>query len=216
MAVDSVPEHFYGRAEACCSHAYLLPPVLSAIDDFRREQGDPGGDLRVLDAGCGNGFLAGRLAARGWRVAACDASESGIEVARRAYATVDFEVLSVYDDLVGRFGSGWDVVVSTEVIEHLYGPRAFVGRVRELLRPGGLFVVSTPYHGYLKNLALAVAGSMDDHFTALWDGGHIKFWSYRTLRTLLGESGFSRFEFRGAGRLPWLWKSMVVSCRKAG
>jgi 2-polyprenyl-6-hydroxyphenyl methylase/3-demethylubiquinone-9 3-methyltransferase len=75
-------------------------------------------------------------------------------------------------------------------------------------------VLTTPYHGYLKNLALAVTGAMDAHFTALWDGGHIKFWSYRTLRQLLQEFGFGHCEFRGAGRWPALWKSMVVTARR--
>jgi 2-polyprenyl-6-hydroxyphenyl methylase/3-demethylubiquinone-9 3-methyltransferase len=36
-------------------------------------------------------------------------------------------------------------------------------------------VISTPFHGYWKNIALAVSGKFDDHFTALWNGGHIKF-----------------------------------------
>ena len=60
----------------------------------------------------------------------------------------------------------------------------------ELLRPGGLFVVPTPYNGYLKNVALAVSGRMDRHWIALWDGGHIKFWSWKTIRVMLKEGGF--------------------------
>ena len=44
-------------------------------------------------------------------------------------------------------------------------------------------MLSTPYHGYLKNLALAVSGRMDRHFTALHVGGHIKFFSIETLTT---------------------------------
>jgi hypothetical protein len=46
-----------------------------------------------------------------------------------------------------------------------------------LLSPGGVAFISTPNHGYLKTLALAVTGKMDAHFTASWDGGHIKFFS---------------------------------------
>ena len=50
-------------------------------------------------------------------------------------------------------------------------------------------MVTTPYNGYLKNVALAVSGSMDRHWTVLWDGGHIKFWSQKTLAALLLEHG---------------------------
>ncbi|MFN3682011.1 MAG: hypothetical protein ACK4VP_08235, partial [Nitrospira sp.] len=75
---------------------------------------------------------------------------------------------------------------------------------------GGVAIVSTPYHGYWKNLALALSGKMDAHFTALWDHGHIKFWSIRTLRQLLQEAGFSEIRFLRVGRIPPLAKSMIA------
>ena len=77
----------------------------------------------------------------------------------------------------------------------------------------GEIIISTPYHGYWENLALALTNKMDSHFTALWDGGHIKFWSRRTLTQLLNEFGFEVTEFHGSGRLPLLWKSMFVRAR---
>jgi len=108
----------------------------------------------------------------------------------------------------------FDLVVSTEVVEHCYAPRQWAAGAFTALRPGGLLIASTPYHGYLKNLALAASGKLDGHFTALWDGGHIKFWSRRTLSTLLTDAGFEPIAFRGAGRWPWLWKSMLIAARK--
>jgi 2-polyprenyl-6-hydroxyphenyl methylase/3-demethylubiquinone-9 3-methyltransferase len=108
----------------------------------------------------------------------------------------------------------FDVVVSTEVIEHVYAPRNLAKNAWHLLRPGGLLIMTTPYHGYLKNLVLALMGHFDAHFTALWDGGHIKFWSRRTLSILLSETGFTNIKFYGAGRCPLLWKSMVITARR--
>jgi 2-polyprenyl-6-hydroxyphenyl methylase/3-demethylubiquinone-9 3-methyltransferase len=58
---------------------------------------------------------------------------------------------------------------------------------------------------------LAASGKMDKHFTVLWDGGHIKFWSRETLGGLLQEKGFHHIGFTGCGRLPWLWKSMMLT-----
>jgi 2-polyprenyl-6-hydroxyphenyl methylase/3-demethylubiquinone-9 3-methyltransferase len=55
---------------------------------------------------------------------------------------------------------------------------------------------------------------MDKHFTALWDHGHIKFWSERTLRALLAEAGCHEIEFRRVGRIPALAKSMIAIARK--
>jgi hypothetical protein len=54
---------------------------------------------------------------------------------------------------------------------------------------------------------------MDKHFTALWDGGHIKFWSKRTLYQLLNENGFKVMKFIGCGRFPLLWKSMLIKSK---
>jgi 2-polyprenyl-6-hydroxyphenyl methylase/3-demethylubiquinone-9 3-methyltransferase len=55
---------------------------------------------------------------------------------------------------------------------------------------------------------------MDDHFTALWDYGHIKFWSMKTLRQLLVEAGFVDIRFMRVGRIPALAKSMIAIAGK--
>jgi 2-polyprenyl-3-methyl-5-hydroxy-6-metoxy-1,4-benzoquinol methylase len=198
------------------AHSYLVPVLLSEIARARSKAPVGVTPLKVFDAGCGNGALLHLLKAAGYSLAGCDASETGIAAAQQMLGdSVRLRRLSVYDDLAASFGTDWDVVLSTEVIEHLYAPREFVKRAHALLRPGGTLILSTPYHGYLKNLMLAAAGAFDRHFTALWDGGHIKFWSYGTLTTLLREANFEGFRFIGAGRLPYLWKSMVVSCIRA-
>jgi hypothetical protein len=47
-----------------------------------------------------------------------------------------------------------------------------------------------------------LTGKMDAHFTALWDHGHIKFWSIKTLGELLREAGFTDIRFERVGRMP--------------
>lgn len=108
------------------------------------------------------------------------------------------------------------MVVSLEVVEHVYAPRNYARTLFDLLEPGGTAIVSTPYHGYLKNLALALSGKMDAHFTALWDHGHIKFWSIETLTKLLDEAGFMNIRFHRVGRVPQLAKSMIAVAQKPG
>jgi 2-polyprenyl-3-methyl-5-hydroxy-6-metoxy-1,4-benzoquinol methylase len=126
------------------------------------------------------------------------------------FHVVDFSLGLLPAALAGR---QFNVVLSTEVIEHLYDPRALLKMARSVLAPGGTLVITTPYHSYLKNLALAVAGKLDGHFTVLWDGGHIKFLSRATLSALLEQEGFEVTAFRSAGRWPYLWKSMVLAAR---
>jgi 2-polyprenyl-6-hydroxyphenyl methylase/3-demethylubiquinone-9 3-methyltransferase len=79
---------------------------------------------------------------------------------------------------------------------------------------GGTAILSTPYHGYLKNLLIALTGRYDQHHNPLWKHGHIKFWSIDTLQTLLKESGFVDVRFERVGRIPPLAKSVIAVARK--
>jgi 2-polyprenyl-3-methyl-5-hydroxy-6-metoxy-1,4-benzoquinol methylase len=193
---DGSPDH---------THAYLVPAVKGILDQLTLANEDK----RLFELGCGNGYVAAALTQLGWQVKGVDPSEEGIRLANANHPTLVLRVGSGYDDLAAEFGT-FPVVLCLEVIEHVYFPRKFAATLYSLVEPGGLAVVSTPYHGYLKNVALAITGKMDGHFTALWDHGHVKFWSFRTLRILLEETGFHRIEFLRVGRIPVLAKSMIA------
>lgn len=188
--------------------ATVYPKVLSLIVDA------PIGS-RVLDAGCGNGALARLLVERGYRVVGIDLSKSGVALARSVCPAARFEVLPADETMRKRLGeSDFDVVVAVELIEHLYAPQSLLQGSLEALRPGGKLILSTPYHGYLKNLAISLAGRWDGHFQVREAGGHIKFWSKKTLSQSVYEAGFRDLRFRGAGRVPLLWRSMLLAARR--
>ncbi len=168
---------------------------------------------RVFELGCGNGAVAAVLAELGYQTTGVEVSTQGLEQARRRHPHLLLQPGSAYDRLSETHGQ-FPVVVSLEVVEHLYAPRVFAKTLYDLVEPSGTAIVSTPYHGYWKNVALALSGKMDQHFTALWDHGHIKFWSMRTLRTLLVEAGFTEITFKRVGRIPVLAKSMIAIAKK--
>lgn len=168
---------------------------------------------RVFELGCGNGIAAQRMRSRGFAVTAVDPSVSGIEMAKAVHRGIDFHIGTTDDPLAARFGQH-AVVVSIEVIEHCFSPRRFADCAFELLEPGGRLILTTPYHGYLKNLVLAATGKLDTHFTALWEGGHIKFFSIPSITALLTEAGFEDLRAQRVGRIAPLAKSMVVSARR--
>lgn len=207
---ENTLEYGWASQEATHAHSYLLPVVNTALNTAIMKYKLPKDKLKIFDAGCGNGYTAGYFLSKGYEVTGCDASKQGVELASKSYPSGKFQVASVYDDLPEKFGNEWNVILSTEVIEHLYNPRLYAKNLYNILDENGCLIITTPYHGYLKNLAMAVAGKMDSHFTVLWDGGHIKFWSKNTLTTLLTEAGFKVDAFFGAGRFPFLWKSMVL------
>jgi 2-polyprenyl-3-methyl-5-hydroxy-6-metoxy-1,4-benzoquinol methylase len=190
------------------SHSYLLPAVREVLAgiDFQ-------GERRLFELGCGNGSVAASLTEAGYTVTGVDPSNQAVQYAASCYPHIRISQGSAYDDLAHRYGQ-FPVVLSLEVVEHVYFPRKFAAVLYNLLLPGGTAVISTPYHGYLKNLILSISGKMDDHFTALWDHGHIKFWSVNSLRTLLNEAGFQEVSFVRVGRVPALAKSMIAIAKK--
>jgi 2-polyprenyl-3-methyl-5-hydroxy-6-metoxy-1,4-benzoquinol methylase len=170
----------------------------------------------LLDIGCGNGTLDRDLAKRCARLVGMDPSESGIAAARKNCPDGKFYCLGIYDPPEKITETDFDMVVSTEVVEHVFYPRELPRFAHKKLKAGGIFLLSTPYHGYLKNLAIALLDKWDHHHGVFWDGGHIKFWSRATLSQLLEEEGFEVIGFHGCGRAPYLWESMFLVGRKKG
>ena len=205
MNPKQVIDYRYANTNADHTNRYLWEPVTALLKDF--------GASKVYDLGCGNGAFARHLKSLGYEVTGVDPSEEGIRLGREADPELRLEVGNAYEPLSEKYGT-FDFVVSLEVVEHVYYPRQFAQCVTDLLKPGGTAIVSTPYHGYLKNLALAASGAMDNHFTALWNHGHIKFWSVKTLTALFAEQGLTRVKVLRVGRIPALDKSMILVFRK--
>lgn len=195
------------RGPASCD--FLGPPVIRTLERLKPRS--------VLDLGCGNGVLCRELVARGYSVTGVEPDSTGISIARENVPDAKFQQMSVDDDpgeLLKNHPNGFDVVVSTEVIEHLYEPRRLPEFAAAVLRPGGRLVITTPYHGYLKNLAISLVNGWDGHADPLWDGGHIKLFSRKKMTQLLKDSQFQMEKFEGVGRVHWLWKCMLVVARK--
>ncbi len=200
-------EFLWSTGDAPESHGYVAEPVVRALR--------AAGARTVLDLGCGNGALTAVLAREGFETLGADASESGVRIARARHPGLRFDVIDVSaGPLPAELHNRFDAVAAIEVIEHLLLPRMlFVGAL-QALRPGGTFVVTTPYHGYLKNLALALVDGFDAHWHPLRDYGHVKFFSPRTLGALFAEFGLRDIRWRSAGRIPPLAKSMIFSGTK--
>ncbi|MGB5962089.1 MAG: class I SAM-dependent methyltransferase [Coleofasciculaceae cyanobacterium] len=201
-------EYSYVNSNFGHHHAYLMSPLLELLSQAKL----PGhAKPRVLDLGCGNGSLSNLIAQQGYEVVGVEDSDQGVAIASHCFPDCRFLQGSIYDLPDQEWENSFDIVLSVEVIEHLFYPKELVISARKYLKPNGRLILTTPYHGYLKNLALATSGKMDSHFTSLWDGGHIKFFSVATLRQLLETENYTDLQFRFSGRVPFLWKSMLCS-----
>ena len=192
----------HDSAEPDQSHQFLFPIVTRILKRIAPP-------ARILELGCGNGSTSDKLAQMGYQVIGVDPSRQGIAIARAQFPNCHFEIGSAYDDLAARFGT-FDAVISLEVVEHVFYPRKYAMTLKSLLRTGSVGIVSTPYHGYLKNLTLALLGGWNSHLSPLWDYGHIKFWSRSSLARLFAEVNLSEVGFYRVGRIPPLARSMIM------
>ena len=187
-------------------HKYNLPAIASVI---------PEGQHKILDAGCGSGSVSNWLAGLGHEVWGCDPSASGVKAAKSNFpAPVYFtgDLIAGPPKIIPI--GGYDGIVSVEVIEHLFDPEKFLSNLNSALAPGGFIILTTPYHGYLKNLAISLINKWDGHFMVNSVGGHIKFFSPKTLHAMLERTGYEPVKTIGAGRAPLLWCSSVTLARK--
>ncbi len=165
---------------------------------------------RVLDVGCGSGDLVALLASEGHEAVGMDVSARAVELASSRHPEATF-LRHAVEALPWPVEAGnFDAVVSFEVLEHLLRPRRLLEGARTALRSGGGLALTTPYHGLVKNVAIAVT-AFDRHFAV--EGEHLRFFSDRALRRLLDDTGFEVVRLEHFGRVRWLWADVFAWAR---
>jgi 2-polyprenyl-3-methyl-5-hydroxy-6-metoxy-1,4-benzoquinol methylase len=173
-------------------------PVYNLVLRICRERGLHG---KVLDYGSGIGTLPGILHA-----AFPEAEMWAADILPRP-AELKPEIGWIQGDLNNALPSpdgSFDVIVSSEVIEHLENPRAMYRDLFRLLKPGGLLIVTTPNQESIRSLAaLLLAG----HFAYFSDNcypAHITALVRKDFERIAKEAGFGpvTFEFSDIGGIP--------------
>jgi SAM-dependent methyltransferase len=121
----------------------------------------------------------------------------GIEPSAAQAATcreMGMDVIETTVERAGDLGEQADIVASFETIEHVYSPRKFLARCRELLAPGGLLVLTCPnYQGF----DIMTLGPLSDSL----DAEHINMFNPRSFARLLGAADFEVIELTTPGQL---------------
>lgn len=203
---NAAEEFIWDTDEHTEIHRFITKPIVDRLKAH--------GARDVLDLGCGNGSFSGLLVENGFNVTGLEHSSSGIQMCRHKHPNVVFDQHDIQCPLPPTYAGLFDAVVSTEVIEHLLLPRKLIENALKALKPGGLLVITTPYHGYWKNLALALTNKFDDHWHPLRDYGHTKFFSKRTIIALFEEYSLSDVRFETVGRISVFARSMIISAVK--
>ena len=166
---------------------------------------------KILDYGCGEGVALAGLSEKGnIHTDSCgvDIAENAVKKASTRFPELKF--LQTNPDGTTSFADeSFDAIVASEVIEHIFDTDGVFKEFRRLLRPSGRLLLSCPYHGFLKDLAILLAGKMDAHYHDPYSQ-HIRYYSRVTLRLIHERHGFHLIKQSGVGRIPFLWNSMVT------
>lgn len=166
---------------------------LALVERFRQS-----GDL--LDLGCGPGALLKAAGARGWRgvgvdlngASAAHARSHGLQVHTGSFPHPELE------------GCTFDLVTMSDFIEHVPNPVEVLGRVRDLLRPGGVTFLSTPDVGSL------LARVMGRRWLHMKPREHLCYFNRATIQQLLRSAGFEVLWIKALGRR----RSLEVICNR--
>ena len=177
---------------------------------------------RLLDLGCGSGWLAAACGAAGASVIACDVAPQGVAAAKNRYPEAgSFLACDAY--AVGLRSSELDVIVLSEVLEHLEDVPAALDEANRLLRPGGRLLLTVPNEErIIQHLCI--------HCNRLTPANaHLHSFDARNLAAQIGEHGLSvrrtvlltnkLLELIGfprrTHRLPyWCWRGFDWLCNR--
>lgn len=114
----------------------LVPKLISHLSHFSR-------GTRVLDVGCGNGYLANQLSSLGFAVDAIDSSPTLVRLAKTYYSAPHFRVLDA--EHISTMKHTYEAVVANLSIHDMPDLKTVIFEIRNALKPGGLFIFSVPH-----------------------------------------------------------------------
>jgi SAM-dependent methyltransferase len=178
---DELARYTAAREERGLAGDGLLQEMIDLLGDVA--------GLRVLDAACGDGYVARVLAARGAIVTGIDIGPRLIERARQRdpHSVIDYRVGDLSKAMPGE-ASTFDAVASFLALNDVVEYRGFIATIAGLLRPGGRLVIAfnSPY-------GVVIRGNVPDYFDSaatspyrgLWAVGIKTYLQHRTLEEYL-------------------------------
>jgi len=155
---------------------------------------------RILDVGCATGEFLLAAQARGWAIQGLESSPIGAEQARQ---TTSGPIYCGTLEIAPYEDASLDVVTLWDVIEHLQSPRAYLERIARLIRPGGLFALTTPN---IRSLPYALLGR---DWEIVGPNDHLYYFAPRTLARLLARTGFAIHSMRTQTSGATVWRQWL-------
>ncbi|HEY6868130.1 MAG TPA: class I SAM-dependent methyltransferase [Novosphingobium sp.] len=151
-------------------------------------------NCNVLDVGCGTGsvtVIANRD--KNNRVVAIEPDAQRAEIARSRGLQVHHGYL---DDTFLQANGPYDVVMSSDVLEHTPNPAAFLGSMARAVKPGGLILLSVPNVAHWTVRLNLLIGRFDYAHAGIMDATHLRWFTAKTIANLVTHCGLTVMDMR--------------------
>ena len=139
---------------------------------------------KVLDLGCGDGFLSCRIAEKGYQVTSFDLSLNRLKRFKEQAERLNIQQIEGDIANVDLPTESFDLIVCSEVIEHLPNYKEVLSEVWRLLKKGGYFIISVPNNQRLKII------SCPHCLKKFYEDDHVNSFTKETLSKDLISAGF--------------------------
>lgn len=182
-----------------------------------------GGGRTLLDVGCGDGTMLFQFRTRFSEFIGLELSPNRLEQARQHLAGMNFHpLLTSAESMPEVATNSVDRVISADTIEHIPDVYAAAAEMHRVLKPAGMLVINTPNIAYIKRRMLLLCGRFPSTSQAneglgsdiLFDGGHLHYFTFRSLALLLQKAGFrvvGRMGYGRFGKVHGIWPSLTSS-----
>jgi 2-polyprenyl-3-methyl-5-hydroxy-6-metoxy-1,4-benzoquinol methylase len=150
---------------------------------------------QVLDVGCSDGVFGALMRAMGHQVVGVDlVKHEGVGERLDGFVEADLN-----QGLPAEVGSGFEVVVAGDVLEHVIDPDALMADMVSRLAPGGSVLVSIPNFGHWYPRLRSATGTFDYDQRGPLDRGHVRFFTRRSFERLIRDAGLRIVERNTVG-----------------
>ena len=172
-----------------------------------------GKKLKILDYGCGEGIILKMMHQinPASSYVGVDISKKIIQKNKKRMPQFNFFQIEEEEKLPFQ-NSYFDFIISTDVIEHVYNTPMLFKELSRILKPGGKILLTVPYHGFIKNLAIILSNKFELIFDP--ESTHIRFFTKKSLSQSLKNTGLTPVLYKYFGRFYPLSRGMLVIAKK--